>query len=62
LSEKEILELLKESVIEGYEEQAAEVAQMALQFDMDPLRALKEGLVVGMNTVGERMEVRHARD
>lgn len=55
MSEEEILELLKKSVIEGDEEQAAKAAQMALQSGVDPLRAFRQGLAAAMNIVSERM-------
>jgi len=53
---KVILENLKVAMIEGNQAKARENARAALDFHLDPLRAVEEGLSKGMAIVGERFE------
>jgi corrinoid protein of di/trimethylamine methyltransferase len=50
--EKEILEGLKDSVINFDEERSAELAQKALDTGLDPQKAIFDGLAAGMEVVG----------
>jgi corrinoid protein of di/trimethylamine methyltransferase len=51
--EKEILEGLKDSVINFDEERSAELAQKALDTGLDPQKAIFDGLAAGMEVVGD---------
>lgn len=52
----DILENLKNAVIEGDDEKAIENAQAALDANMDPLEAMRLGLARGTDVIGERFE------
>ncbi|MGD2148284.1 MAG: corrinoid protein [Anaerolineae bacterium] len=52
----EILENLKNAVIEGDDVKAVENAKAALAADMDPLEAMQLGLAKGTDAIGERFE------
>jgi methylmalonyl-CoA mutase cobalamin-binding domain/chain len=52
----DILRELAQAVIDGEPEDAAELAQKALEQGMDPLECINEGLTPGMNRVGELFE------
>jgi len=52
----EILENLKNAVIEGDDVKAVENAKAALAADMDPLQAMQLGLAKGTDVIGERFE------
>lgn len=54
--EKEILEKMKEAVIEGNEDLAEKISKKALEKGIDPLKALREGLGKGMIELGEKFE------
>ncbi|NQS91238.1 MAG: corrinoid protein [Chloroflexi bacterium] len=54
MSEKEILELLYESVLGGNMAKAAEAAQQALDAKITPLKAIDEGMSPAIKEVGER--------
>jgi corrinoid protein of di/trimethylamine methyltransferase len=56
MSQQEILNNLSQSVIDGEPEEAAEIAQQALNEGLDPLLCINEGLTPGMNRVGELFE------
>ena len=45
---------MRRSVLDGAPEHAAELAQRALQLGIDPLEAINQGYVAGMNAVGEQ--------
>ena len=51
---QELFEAMKQSVIDGDEEQAAELAQQALTQNVDPLAAINDGFVPGISYVGEQ--------
>ena len=55
-SEKEILEALKRAVIDADEELLKETVDTALKAEIDPVKAIKEGLSLAMLEVGEKME------
>jgi corrinoid protein of di/trimethylamine methyltransferase len=52
----EILDQLTSAVIEGEPEQAAGLAQKALEAGFEPLAIIDEALIPGMRTVGEKFE------
>ncbi len=52
VDEKEILEALKDSVINFDEDKSREYAQKALDMGMDPQNAIFDGLAAGMEVVG----------
>jgi len=52
----EILENLKNAVIEGDDVKAVDNAKAALAADMDPLQAMQLGLAKGTDVIGERFE------
>jgi len=56
MQKSEILENLKNAVIEGNDMQAVENAQAALAAGMDPLEAMHMGLAKGTDVIGERFE------
>ena len=51
-----MFEEIKQSVISGDEQQAARLTQHLLDQGTDPNKVLKEGLVAGMDVVGERFK------
>jgi corrinoid protein of di/trimethylamine methyltransferase len=56
MSQQEILNKLSQAVIDGEPEEAAEIAQQALDEGLDPLLCINEGLTPGMNRVGQLFE------
>ena len=56
MDQKEILENLSMAIIEGDEDKAKEYAHEALRSQMDPLKAVEQGLSKGMIVLGERFE------
>jgi len=50
---EELFKQMAQSIIDGEEELAAELAQKALDEGIDPLDAITNGYVVGVNEVGE---------
>ncbi|WP_366922761.1 corrinoid protein [Metallumcola ferriviriculae] len=54
--EKEILEALKQGVIDFEEDDVKKAAQLALDEGLDPHKAVFEGLVPGMEAVGQLYE------
>jgi len=55
-SEKEILEALKKSVVDADEKLLMQAIDAAVQAEIDPVKAIKEGLSPAMREVGEKME------
>ena len=51
---KEVLQGLANAVIEGDEDSAREWAKRSIELGIDPLVAIREGLMAGMRVVGER--------
>jgi len=51
---EELFEAMKQSVIDGDEERATELAQQALAQELDPLEAINDGFVPGISYVGEQ--------
>jgi trimethylamine corrinoid protein len=56
MHKNEILEKLKNAVIEGDDDKAREGANEALEADIDPLEAMQMGLAKGTDVIGERFE------
>jgi trimethylamine corrinoid protein len=56
MQKNEILENLKNAVIEGDEEKARESAKQALGANIDPLEAMQLGLTMGTDVIGEQFE------
>jgi len=50
---KELFEQMAQAIIDGEEDTAAELAQKALDEGIDPLLAITEGYMPGVNEVGE---------
>jgi trimethylamine corrinoid protein len=55
---QEILSRMRQSIIDGAPQTAAELAQEALSAGMEPLEAIDQGYVPGMNQVGEQFGCR----
>lgn len=51
---KELFEAMAQSVIDGETEAAAELAQKAIDQGIDPLEAINQGFVQGVNYVGQQ--------
>jgi len=51
-----LFELMKQAVIEGDPEAAAELSRRAVREGMNPLEAIHRGFVPGLNLVGEQFE------
>ena len=49
---KELFEAMAQSVIDGEDEDAVELAQQAIDQGLDPLEAINQGFVVGLDEVG----------
>ena len=56
MSEEDYIEEIKEIIIDGDDEAAAEVVEEALAAGVDPLDILNDGLMAGADVVGERFE------
>ena len=56
MDQKEIFENLSMAIIEGDEDKAKEYAHEVLHSQMDPLKAVEQGLSKGMIVLGERFE------
>lgn len=56
MTEDEILNKLKESILTFNEELAEKTAWEAINIDIDPLKAIEEGLVRGLDVIGEKYE------
>jgi len=56
MTEGEILEKLKEAVLNFDEELAEQTARGAIKKDIDPLKAVEQGLVKGLDIIGEKYE------
>jgi corrinoid protein of di/trimethylamine methyltransferase len=54
MSEKELLEKLANAVIDGDEKVAKKVAKKVNAANVDPVKAIQEGLAKGMSVVGEK--------
>jgi len=50
----ELFNAMKQCVIDGDTDQAAALAQKALELNIDPLEAINKGFVLGVNYVGEQ--------
>jgi len=53
MDENDIFQGLKQAVLDGEPEKADELAQQAVDSGMDPVKAIKEGLIPGIREVGE---------
>lgn len=53
MKDHEILELMHEDLYDGYEEEIIEEINELLKRDLDPYRILTEGLIAGMDIIGE---------
>ena len=56
MSETEIIERMKKSVIEQDEEGAKAAAQDAVAQNLDPIKCIDEGLAAGMNVISDMFE------
>ena len=56
MTEAEILEKLKEAITTYDDNLAEEMAKEAIKIGMDPLKAVDEGMVKGLDVVGELYE------
>jgi corrinoid protein of di/trimethylamine methyltransferase len=56
LTEEEFLDEIKEIIVDGDDEAAAEVTEEALSAGIDPMAILNKGLKAGADVVGERFE------
>ncbi|OKY77536.1 MAG: Trimethylamine corrinoid protein MtbC1 [Candidatus Methanohalarchaeum thermophilum] len=56
MSEKEILNGLKEAVETKDQEKAEEYAEKAIEQKIEPFKAISEGLAAGMNTISEQFD------
>ena len=56
MSDKEILNKLKESVLNFDEEGAKKAAKNAIEAGIDPLKAIKEGLYLGLKEIADQYE------
>lgn len=50
---EELFEKMAQSIIDGDSDVSAELAQQAIAAGVDPLEAINQGFVIGVNTVGE---------
>ena len=57
---KELFEKMAQSIIDGEDDVAAELAQQAIDAGIDPLDAINEGFVKGVNVVGEEFSCGNA--
>lgn len=55
---QELLQAMRQSIIDGAAEHAIELAQRALQAGVDPLQAVNGGFVPGVDYVGEQFAAR----
>ncbi len=51
---EETFQAMRQSILDGAPEHAAELAERALQLGIEPLEAINDGYVPGMNAVGEQ--------
>ncbi|RLE12310.1 hypothetical protein DRJ04_06440 [Candidatus Aerophobetes bacterium] len=56
MGETEILERLKEAVVNFDESLVQEMANKAIEEGLDPLKAVEEGMVKGLDIIGEKYE------
>ena len=56
MTEAEVLEKLKEAIVTYNDELAVEMAKEALEMGMNPLKAVDEGMVKGLDVVGDQYE------
>ena len=54
MNTEELFKAMSQSIIDGDSDQASELANQAIQANMDPLEAINNGFVVGVNYVGEQ--------
>ena len=50
---EELLKQMAQSIIDGDSDLSAQLAQQSIAEGMDPLKAITDGFVIGVNTVGE---------
>jgi len=53
VSEAEVLEKLKNAVVDGDDELARKTAEASLTLKMDPMVTIMKGLMKGMSVIGE---------
>ena len=56
---KELFEAMAQSIIDGEEEDAVELAQQAIEQGVEPLDAINQGFVVGLDEVGTQFGPGH---
>jgi corrinoid protein of di/trimethylamine methyltransferase len=54
--ETDLLQLMKQSVIDGDQDAAVELSRRAIHVGFDPLRAINDGFAPGLSVVGEQFE------
>ena len=52
----ELFERMKQSIIDGDPQRAAEISRRSLEEGISPLDAINRGFVLGLNHVGEQFE------
>jgi corrinoid protein of di/trimethylamine methyltransferase len=50
---EELLKAMKQSIIDGESEIAADLAKQAIEAGMDPMEAITKGYIIGVNVVGD---------
>ena len=58
MSKEMLLEMLRNAVVNGDEERAAEVARSAVEAKIDPMLAVEMGLSRGLRELGEQFDKR----
>lgn len=56
MGEREVLQGLKDAIINMDEDLASRMANEAVKSGVDPLKAIEEGLVKGLDVIGQRYE------
>ena len=56
MSKEELFDKLAKAIIDGDEEAASQVAQEVIDAGIDPLEAIQQGAVKGLNVLGERFQ------
>ena len=58
MSKEEILKRLADFIVDGDEDGAKEAAEEAMSAGIDPIEAIKGGVVTGLNVVGEKYQAK----
>jgi len=57
---KDIFEAMAQAIIDGEADEAANLAQQAIELDIDPLDAINKGFILGVNHVGDEFSCGNA--